>query len=720
MRIQLKGGVWKNSEDEVLKAAVMKYGLNNWYEWLNPYVKKTEWSREEEEKLLHLAKLFPTQWRTIAPMIGRTAHQCLEHYERLLDQAQGRDEDDELDPRRLRPGEIDPSPESRPCRADAVDMDDDEKEMLAEARARLANTRGKKAKRKAREKQIEQTRRLASLQKRRELKNAGVIVGKLKLHNSIMNYATEVPLETQPPKGFYEPETDHEIDQSIRSIRQLEGSQRDEEMKRMRLDDARKIKKLQNDNISESMAIFEKYEEKTITRGKLVMPEPTITDDEIVQIVKMGTDVQMLDDNVAASSVARTPMTNSIMEEARLAAVSSRLQTPLLGETPVDSTPINNGPGSFIGPSTPNPLKRLVANTPQSMLLGRFGSVMSSKYSDTPASAYDSGSTYDDDDDPIGAEARMDMAKLHVRASISNLPMPQSQVEISIADIPDIQVEMQESLEPDRGEVERQKIAYNAEQKSTNLTSAIKQNVDRPLVYNNIVFVNDMERHNEDPELKAASELIHQEFVKLVQWDSIHHPQPGGKPCTTNSPEKDVIESEYLGASEHELNVETARLKSILGVTDEFLNVDEWWVPIVIRFTTFSKIIDTFGYCTLKKRFLPEEKLQLSQKTPALKLQCAELEKQLAALGNRNKTLENKCNLATAGYKHREELQLRAIGDVYDKIVSLSDDLQVHRSMRERENALAESRIAFQLKLLQQEKELNAELQRLYGSLTMV
>jgi hypothetical protein len=45
---------------------------------------KTEWSREEEEKLLHLAKLMPTQWRTIAPIIGRTAAQCLEHYEKLL------------------------------------------------------------------------------------------------------------------------------------------------------------------------------------------------------------------------------------------------------------------------------------------------------------------------------------------------------------------------------------------------------------------------------------------------------------------------------------------------------------------------------------------------------------------------------------------------------------------------------------------------------------
>jgi len=48
--------------------------------------------------------------------------------------------------------------------------------MLSEARARLANTQGKKAKRKAREKQMEEARRLASLQKRRELRAAGIEV----------------------------------------------------------------------------------------------------------------------------------------------------------------------------------------------------------------------------------------------------------------------------------------------------------------------------------------------------------------------------------------------------------------------------------------------------------------------------------------------------------------------------------------------------------------
>lgn len=53
-------------------------------------MKKTEWTLEEEEKLLHLAKIMPSQWRTIAPIVGRTAYQCLMHYEELLDQAQGK------------------------------------------------------------------------------------------------------------------------------------------------------------------------------------------------------------------------------------------------------------------------------------------------------------------------------------------------------------------------------------------------------------------------------------------------------------------------------------------------------------------------------------------------------------------------------------------------------------------------------------------------------
>ena len=75
----------------------------------------------------------------------------------------------------LRPGEIDPHPEARPVRPDPVDMDEDEIEMLQEARARLANTQGKKAKCRQREKVLDEARRLADLQKRWELKQAGLL-----------------------------------------------------------------------------------------------------------------------------------------------------------------------------------------------------------------------------------------------------------------------------------------------------------------------------------------------------------------------------------------------------------------------------------------------------------------------------------------------------------------------------------------------------------------
>lgn len=87
---------------------------------------------------MHLAKIMPTQWRTIAPVVGRTATQCLERYQKLLDEAEAK-ENEELglagpgvesapsadDIRRLRPGEIDPDPETKPARPDPIDMDED-------------------------------------------------------------------------------------------------------------------------------------------------------------------------------------------------------------------------------------------------------------------------------------------------------------------------------------------------------------------------------------------------------------------------------------------------------------------------------------------------------------------------------------------------------------------------------------------------------------------
>ena len=300
IKVMIKGGIWKNSEDEILKAAVMKYGLNNWsriasllvrktpsqckarwYEWLDPSIKKVEWNREEDEKLLHLAKVFPTQWRTIAPVVGRTAHQCQERYEKLLDEAQGRDAMDENDPRRLRPGEIDPAPETKPAKADPADMDDDEKAMLQEARARLANVQGKKAKRKAREKMMEETRRLAQLQKDRELRAAGLSVSSSrKLKRGDIDYTKEIPFEAQPQMGAHsfgaEEEPRPNLPLGKLNARNIEGRTRHEEEQRHQKEDARIVKQLKETDMP---AVFERSERDSYRRAtKLVLPE--VQDDE--------------------------------------------------------------------------------------------------------------------------------------------------------------------------------------------------------------------------------------------------------------------------------------------------------------------------------------------------------------------------------------------------------------------------------------------------------
>ncbi|KAJ2787532.1 Pre-mRNA-splicing factor cef1 [Coemansia interrupta] len=400
MRVHLKGGVWKNTEDEILKAAVMKYGKTQWsrissllvrktpkqckarwYEWLDPSIKKTEWSREEDEKLLHLARLMPTQWRTIAPIVGRSPAQCLERYQRLLDEAEARaaGEDDlglrgetgaegrAADARRLRPGEIDPNPETKAARPDPVDMDEDEKDMLSEARARLANTMGKKAKRKARERQLEEARRLASLQKRRELKAAGVELKTKKPKKGVKfhsDYNAEIPFERKPMPGFYD--TTEELARSDRGnhvdsvkgrfLDTLEGKGR-----LQREEDARAEAKRKRDN-RESIKFVRQVDQKGMEaiaareeadqlakRKKLVLPAPQVGDQELELIAKMGQQSSMAQEMVggegadellgdysatpsAASMAVRTPaQSDRIMNEALAQRAQAMQATPLLG-----------------------------------------------------------------------------------------------------------------------------------------------------------------------------------------------------------------------------------------------------------------------------------------------------------------------------------------------------------------------------------------------------
>lgn len=107
-----------------------------------------------------------------------------------------------------------------------------EKEMLSEARARLVNTQGKKAKRKAREKQLEEARRLTSIQKKRELKAAGLELKEKERVKPGMNYNIDIPFQKTQPAGFWDVneerlrESHEKLNLANSMLERLEGKRR--------------------------------------------------------------------------------------------------------------------------------------------------------------------------------------------------------------------------------------------------------------------------------------------------------------------------------------------------------------------------------------------------------------------------------------------------------------------------------------------------------------
>lgn len=369
-------------EDEILKVAVMKYGRNQWArissllvrktpkqckarwnEWLDPRVKKTEWSREEDEKLLHLTKVFPSQWGTIADLVGRTAQMCVERYERLLELSAGGNTIAEAsstvgevstrtatslgEARKLKPGEIDPSPETKAARPDPVDMDEDEKEMLAEARARLANTQGKKAKRKAREKLLDEARRLAFLQKRRDMIAAGLPVMPGRKRRG-MDYNAEVPFEHKAVPGFHDATEELEREQVAHQDaiklsaeerkEQAIGSNRDIVELTERKKDVTKEKKRIEQGFLPTALERRLKEQQAARRLPLNLPLPQIGASELEQIAKYEGEIGRW---VAESEVYATPATAALRPGYTPSRRMGYEGTPLTRSSVGNSTPMS-------------------------------------------------------------------------------------------------------------------------------------------------------------------------------------------------------------------------------------------------------------------------------------------------------------------------------------------------------------------------------------------
>ncbi|XP_045766130.1 cell division cycle 5-like protein [Maniola jurtina] len=771
-RIMIKGGVWRNTEDEILKAAVMKYGKNQWsriasllhrksakqckarwYEWLDPSIKKTEWSREEDEKLLHLAKLMPTQWRTIAPIIGRTAAQCLERYEYLLDQAQKKEEGEDMgdDPRKLKPGEIDPNPETKPARPDPKDMDEDELEMLSEARARLANTQGKKAKRKAREKQLEEARRLAALQKRRELSAAGISVPMRRKKKRGVDYNSEIPFEKKPASGFYDTSTEvvDPMAPDFSRLRQqhLDGELHSEKEERERRKDKNKLKQRKENDVPQAML---QGDEPARKRSKLVLPEPQVTDQELQQVVKLGRASEAARESAGEAGAAtdallahyaltpapatalRTPVDQQdrILMEAQNVMALTHVDTPLKGglNTPLHESDFSGALPQSQAVATPNTVlatpfrsARSEVSTPGSFatpghgagLPGLMTPGLRDKLSINPEDRMSTGDT------PQQFTQIQKQLKASVRNALQSLPAPRNDYEIVVPEHEDEAADTAAAARvEDQADVEARLTREQEEKRQAARalrSAAVQRGAARPAEVNASV----VRTGGPLTPLQRAEELLKAEMLTMLHYDALHDPPPGVEKkravqlqashlAYLEQHPYEQFSAEELAAAKQELQKEMEVVRAGMGHGD--LGLDAY--------------TQVWEECLAQVLFLPGQNRYTRANLASKKDRLESAEKRLEQ--NRNhmakeakkcSKMEKKLRVLTGGYQSRTASLIKQFQELQDQIEVANLELSTFKFLAEQEKAAIPRRIESLTEDVNRQTEREKQLQKRYAEL---
>ena len=123
------------------------------------------------------------------------------------------------------------------------------------------------------------------MQKRRELRAAGIDLPPKRKKRKGVDYNEEVPFEKKPAAGFYD--TSNEVfdpmQPNFKRLRQqhLDGDLRSEKEERERKKDKQRLKERKEEGIPNS--VFQNGDSKT-KRSKLVLSRPQISEDELEQV----------------------------------------------------------------------------------------------------------------------------------------------------------------------------------------------------------------------------------------------------------------------------------------------------------------------------------------------------------------------------------------------------------------------------------------------------
>lgn len=616
------------------------------------------------------------------------------------------------------PGELDPDPESKPARPDTIDLDEDEKEMLSEARARLANTQGKKAKRKARERQLEESRRLAVLQKRRELKHAGINVKVVTRKPGQMDYNADIPFEKPAAPGFYDTMEEQDRNERQREMFDPRKQQLANKRKGDQDDDAER-KKQKNDKNSNSAASAAaaragqmqkiREAEQSSKRRALVLPTPQVSEGEMEDIIKMG----MAGDKASRMSAdeegtrglignygsivggtpIRTPRAapeeDHIANEIKNIRALTETQSSLLGG---ENTPLHEGGSSTgfdgIAPRrqeivTPNPMATPfrqangVGATPMPGGIGPGATPLRTPRDHFALNREGEGQQLVGST-PRDIKMHEKFTRQQMRSKLSSLPRPK-ETEWELEELPSetaepmaaVEFTEEDSAERDRREQEARALAAQAEFKRQ--SQVYQRGLPRPAVLDLSALMK-RASHVTDP----IGGLIAQEAAVLIAHDSRKHPVPGSK-VEGKAPQLGQLDARFLETAHTAIAAEIASTEAQQQQEEWQGKFDDAWSSVRV-----NALPGLENYEDEEDPFQEEQRMIGA---------FDNVQASLLATAERGNKLEKKLALHYGGYQNRAKTLRSKILEASTALPKAQDDLDSFRTLQISEEAAISRRM---------------------------
>jgi len=590
-------------------------------------------------------------------------------------------------------------------------MDEDEKEMLSEARARLSNTQGKKAKRKAREKQLEEARRLAQLQKRREMREAGITWrrgGHKRKRKWGVDYNAEIPFYKKAPKGYFDTSTEKSQGFQVRSAtnflgktaEEINGERRDVIEERERKKDARRQKLHRKTNLPEHLIRINKMNDVPTVqnRAEMILPAPQLNDTDLEQISRMG-GVEVAGQKGGATStllanydqtpqVNRTPMRtplskDTLLEEAQNIIKLRDTATPLLGG---HSEKVDLKFGG-VAPQhqrlvTPNPLATpsRVGGTPAR---GGAPATPASVASGVSGVTGVTGMTATPLRDGLGInemggmtprtaileKQRLANLKKKMKAGFGKLPKAKYKYAIVVPKVADDKTE-EEEMEVDAEDAAalkaaRAKAKEELEKKTRSL--ALQRNLPRPIAIGNLKFATE--------DQSEVSRMIHTEMDTLIRNDEVKYPPRGAANQKRKMVEAQDFSYEEMQAARQLLEEEVQKV-----IPSDAIEIFE---------NIWNKCTEDVIFLPSQREFGKLSSVSKKDQLTAIKQEFELTRQYLARDSKKAQKLANKLNIMLGGYFMRtQKLGKKIFQDLDEQERSERDGRCFAELMQQEEAAL--------------------------------